>query len=84
MSATNQLCEGKIDLKSYLFLNKLCEDCFSLFRDPDIYAACRQVDKECTGCPKKMSLLSGFEFSTLGIILRTFGTKKILGCLAKF
>ena len=53
MSATNQLCEGKIDLKSYLFLNKLCEDCFSLFRDPDIYAACRQVDKECTGCPKR-------------------------------
>ena len=41
MSASTQLCGGKLDLKTYLFLNKLCEDCFSLFRDTDVYDACR-------------------------------------------
>merc|ERR1712233_266098 len=41
MSESHMLCGGKIDLQSYLFLNKLCEDCFSLYRDPDVYAVCR-------------------------------------------
>ena len=40
-SPVNILCDGKIGLKSYLFLNKLCEDCFRLFRSSDVFSACR-------------------------------------------
>ena len=40
-SPVNLLCDGKIGLKSYLFLNKLCEDCFRLFRSSDVFSACR-------------------------------------------
>jgi len=34
-------CEGKIDIPTYFFLNRVCEDCFSLYRDPEIYSVCR-------------------------------------------
>ena len=46
-----------------------------------------------TRCPNKMSLLSGFEFLRMGGVFLQVknnsknngnGTKKILGCLAKF
>ena len=40
-SDSDKLCAGRLDLKSYLFLNKICEDCFNLYRDPDVYSACR-------------------------------------------
>ena len=40
-SPSHYLCDGRIDLKSYLFLNQLCEDCFTMFRDADVYYACR-------------------------------------------
>ena len=41
------------------------------------------------GVPKKMVIMSGFEFLTLGgvflgVKIRTLGPKKVLGCLAKF
>ena len=43
------------------------------------------------GVPKKMVILSGFEFLTLGGVFlgvknnsKNFGNKKILGCLVKF
>ena len=41
MSPTDELCDGTLDLKTYLFMNKMCEDCFRIFRDSDIYSACR-------------------------------------------
>merc|ERR1712083_859732 len=34
-------CGGSLDLQTYLFMNQVCEDCFSLFRDTDVYMACR-------------------------------------------
>eukprot|EP00091_Calanus_sinicus_P024253 TRINITY_DN8593_c0_g1_i1.p1 TRINITY_DN8593_c0_g1~~TRINITY_DN8593_c0_g1_i1.p1 ORF type:complete len:121 (+),score=30.51 TRINITY_DN8593_c0_g1_i1:409-771(+) len=40
-SPTDDLCDGTLDLKTFLFMNKMCEDCFSLYRDSDIYSACR-------------------------------------------
>ena len=40
-SPSHYLCDGRIDLKSYLFLNQLCEDCFTMFREADVYYACR-------------------------------------------
>ena len=36
-----ELCESKMDLRSYLFLNRVCEDFFQLYRDTDVYSACR-------------------------------------------
>ena len=41
LDPTKELCDGTLDLKTFLFINKICEDCFSLFRDSDIYNACR-------------------------------------------
>ena len=41
ISASEKLCGGKLDLESYHFLNKMCEDCFHIYRDLDIYIACR-------------------------------------------
>ena len=40
-SQKDDLCGGVLDLKSYFLMNKVCEDCFSLYRDTDIYSACR-------------------------------------------
>ena len=40
-SQKDDLCGGVLDLKSYFWMNKVCEDCFSLYRDTDIYSACR-------------------------------------------
>ena len=41
LSPTDELCDGTLDLKTYIFMNKMCEDCFSIYRDSDIYSACR-------------------------------------------
>ena len=40
-SQSDGLCGGALDLKTYFFMNKVCDDCFSLYRDSDIYSACR-------------------------------------------
>ena len=40
-SQKDDLCGGVLDLKSYFLMNKVCEDCFSLYRDTDIYSGCR-------------------------------------------
>merc|ERR1712107_755950 len=34
-------CQDAMDLPTYFFLNKVCEDCFALYRDTDVYSACR-------------------------------------------
>merc|ERR1712004_48709 len=34
-------CQDAMDLPTYFFLNEVCEDCFALYRDTDIYSACR-------------------------------------------
>merc|ERR1712012_276314 len=41
LSPRSTLCGGSLDLQTYLFMNQVCEDCFSLFRDTDVYTACR-------------------------------------------
>merc|ERR1719507_2188811 len=41
LSPRSSLCGGSLDLQTYLFMNQVCEDCFSLFRDTDVYTACR-------------------------------------------
>ena len=41
MAVSDELCDEAWDLKSYLFMNKVCEECFNLFRDDDLYSACR-------------------------------------------
>ena len=40
-SSGDSTCGGSLDLKTYLFMNKVCEDCFALYRDDDVYSACR-------------------------------------------
>jgi len=40
-AATDGLCEGSLDLKAYIFMNKVCEECFNLYRDDEVYSACR-------------------------------------------
>ena len=40
-SSGDSMCGGSLDLKTYLFMNKVCEDCFALYRDDDVYSACR-------------------------------------------
>merc|ERR1711868_190917 len=39
--SSENMCEGTLDVKTYLFMNKVCEDCFALYRDEDLYSACR-------------------------------------------
>jgi hypothetical protein len=39
--APDDLCHGALNLKTFLFMNNICEDCFRLYRDPDVYSMCR-------------------------------------------
>ena len=34
-------CYRILDLQSFHFMNKICNDCFRLYRDPEIYTLCR-------------------------------------------
>ena len=34
-------CKSVPSMKSYKFLNKICDDCFQLYRDAEVYALCR-------------------------------------------
>ena len=40
--ASNPSCGNGIDLKSYLFLERHCQDCYNLFADFEVYDLCRE------------------------------------------
>ena len=36
-------CKAVPSMKVFKFLNRICEDCFQLYRDAELYHMCRQV-----------------------------------------
>ena len=36
-------CKAVPSIKVFKFLNRICEDCFQLYRDAELYHMCRQV-----------------------------------------
>ena len=36
-------CKAKPTASMYQFLNRICEDCFNVYRDTDLYHMCRYV-----------------------------------------
>merc|ERR1711997_1119341 len=34
-------CKGNLDFNAFLKLDKICKDCFNLFKDPEVYHLCR-------------------------------------------
>ena len=34
-------CKGSLDFNGFSKLDKICKDCFNLFREPEIYQLCR-------------------------------------------
>ena len=39
-------CKAKPTASMYQFLNRICEDCFNVYRDTDLYHMCRYVLKK--------------------------------------
>ena len=42
-SIGNLQCKAKPTASMYQFLNRICEDCFNVYRDTDLYHMCRYV-----------------------------------------
>ena len=34
-------CKGVYDVRKYARLNSICDDCYNLFRDPEVHSLCR-------------------------------------------
>jgi len=46
-------CKGMYDMRIYARLNSICNDCYNLFRDPEIHTLCRKncfTSKYFKGC----------------------------------
>lgn len=41
-SIDNAGCQGTLDLNGFSKLNKICEDCYSLYKAPEVYTLCRE------------------------------------------
>ena len=39
-------CKAVPSMKMFKFLNRICEDCFQLYRDPELYQMCRCETRE--------------------------------------
>ena len=37
-------CRGRYDPAIYTTLDNICEDCYNLYKEPDIHSMCRLVD----------------------------------------
>eukprot|EP00092_Neocalanus_flemingeri_P033242 GFUD01036148.1.p1 GENE.GFUD01036148.1~~GFUD01036148.1.p1 ORF type:complete len:120 (-),score=23.34 GFUD01036148.1:23-382(-) len=76
MSPTDELCDGTLDLKTYLFMNRMCEDCFSLYRDSDIYSACRSGcfgSSYFQGCMQSLMVDKDTQGRAVGYLRARFG-----------
>ena len=38
-------CKAVPSMKVFKYLNRICEDCFQLYRDAELYHMCRQAKK---------------------------------------
>ena len=38
-------CEGRLDLPKFAKVNQVCEECYSLYKEIDVYKLCRYVRK---------------------------------------
>lgn len=53
-------CKGVFDAAIFARLDRICDDCFNLFREPQLYTLCRSVTDQNTLFKKKIVTFFSF------------------------
>ena len=63
-------CRGRYDTAIFTTLDNICEDCYNLYKEPDIHSMCRSDDES-----QRLKQFNFFHFPGLtASVLATFNT----------